>query len=378
MRILHTIPGLNISSGGPSTCTYHLIRGLNEIGVPTDVLTISGGQNEPKVGAGAFIKEVDDDTFSPLVYSRNMKKFLRGNQGYDLYHANSIWTYPSHITRKVALEADKPFILSPHGMLYPQALQISAWKKKITLALFQRKDLNEATCLHATCMAEMQFIRDFGLKNPVAVIPNCLNISAQPLVHRASENSVRRFGFVGRIHRIKNIDKLLDAWNRLKQKTHDAELLIIGSGDEVYTNELVQYATQNKLYNVRFLGFMTGEALVEQISKLDYLVLPSKSENFGMVVPEGLINRIPVIASKGTPWEELNSHYCGWWVDNDVATLAQTIEQALTISEEDRRSMGERGRALVLEKYTVEKVALKMKQLYEWVVNNGRTPDFIF
>lgn len=375
MKVLHTIPGLNPNSGGPSTCTYYLLKGLNDLGIKADVLTLSSLENEKELGYDSFIKQVKNDAFSPLLYSSNIRQYLRENKDYDLYHANAIWNLPSHETRLIAKRQNKPFVLAPHGMLYPQALQISSWKKKLALPLFQRKDLEMADCLQATCEAELIHMRNFGLKNPVAIIPNCLYMPVIPVI-RQQENAIRRFAFVGRIHRIKNIDLLLQAWIKLGEKTKEAELLIVGDGDPVYKQELEQIAERSSFNNIRFLGFVCGEKLQNIVASLDFQVLPSKSENFGMVVPEALIHGVPVIASKGTPWKELESKHCGWWIDSTVSILAQTLERAIHLNEDSRRMMGKNGHQLVLENYLMDKVSLKMKQLYESILA-GNKVDFV-
>jgi glycosyltransferase involved in cell wall biosynthesis len=97
-----------------------------------------------------------------------------------------------------------------------------------------------------------------------------------------------------------------------------------------------------------------------------------------MVVPEALIKGIPVIASKGTPWEELDAHHCGWWVDNGVGTLTATIEEAIRTPEDKRREMGQNGQKLVKENYSVEVVAKKMVRLYEWILNGEERPEFVY
>lgn len=375
MKVLHTIPGLNLNSGGPTSCTYHLLKGLNEQGVQADILTLAPQSANDMISKDHFIKGVSFDALTPLLYSRNIKKYLRRHNQYDIFHANAIWTLPSHDTRIAAQRQGKPFILTPHGMLYPQALQVSPWKKRITLSLFQKKDLERADFLQATCEAELMHLRNFGLKNPIAVIPNCLYMPTIPQV-RQQENPVRRFAFVGRIHRIKNVDLLIKAWIKLGRKTKDAELLIVGDGDKAYRQELEQLASSNKLNNIKFTGFLHSTALQSMIHSLDFQVLPSKSENFGMVVPEALIQGVPVIASKGTPWKELHTNRCGWWVESSVGTLAQAIEQALKLDEAYRRKMGERGRRLVMDNYLMDTVSLKMKQFYESILT-GRKAEFI-
>ena len=378
MKILHTISGLNISSGGPTSCTYNLIKGLRDEGIEADILTLMPRDDSDKIIADdSFIKALPNDARTPLVYSSNFRRYLSSHIGYDLYHANGLWTCPTHFTAEIAKKQNKPCVIAPHGMLYPQALQVSAWKKKIVSTVFQRKDLETASCLQATCMAELEHIRAFGLNNPVAVIPNGLVID-DSLEIRKTSNSVHRFAFVGRLNRIKNVDLLLSAWSKLGDKTRNCELLIIGDGDTAYKKELEEFATANKLNNVRFLGFIMGKDLQKLVHSIDFQILPSKSENFGMVVPEALIQGVPVIASKGTPWSDLETFDCGWWVDNDIDTLISTLLIAINLSEQDRLGMGERGRTLVLRHYSIKSVSLRMKQLYEWLVYKNIKPEYVY
>lgn len=375
MKILHTIPGLDVSSGGPTTCTYNLLKGLRANKVEADVLTFKSKQENAKmIGNDSFIKLVDDDAIAPLLFSKNFNNYLINNQEYDLYHANALWTLPSHMTIKTAHRNNKPVVLAPHGMLYPQALQVSKWKKELIYRIFQKSDLLKATCLQATCMEEVKHIRSLNIQTPVAIIPNCLNLNTNSKP-RLIQNNTRRFGFIGRLHPIKNIHHLLECWKNLKAYTDDSELIIIGGGDTEYEIELKRYVIDHKMNNITFTGFIEQELLKELIPQFDYLVLPSKSENFGMVVPEALINGVPVLASKGTPWEELNTHQCGWWYNQDE--LSDVLIQAIQLSESNRIEMGRRGRKLVKEKYSMDIVSLQMKQLYHWILTKGNKPAFV-
>ncbi len=378
MKILHTIHCLNKSWGGPSVCTYQLVKALNQTGTGTDLLSLSSNAEDDCIGTDPFIKYVEYDARTPLGVSRNFKQFLVENiSRYDIVHVNTIWLWTTHDAVRVAKKHGMPVVLSLHGMLYPQALQVSRWKKQLALPLFQRNDLRCADVLHATSMAELKSIRDFGLSQPVVVLPNGIEIDAMPPV-RQQVNKVRHFGFIGRINRIKNIDTLLGAWAALGDKTSMCKLSIIGSDDEVYENELRQFVNDKHLGNVVFAGFLSGERLTRAIRELDYLVLPSKSENFGMVVIEALANGIPVIASTGTPWEELNLHRCGWWVDCTTGTLAKTLAKAIDLQEADRIEMGRNGQLLVERNYTIREIALKFRLLYEWIAGNEPKPSFIF
>ncbi|MDR2039813.1 MAG: glycosyltransferase [Bacteroidales bacterium] len=374
MKILHTIPGLSVNSGGPTTCTYNLVNGLRQMNVDVDVLTFfSKNPGNKIIAEDAFIKALPDDTSTSFLFSHNFKEYLINHNEYDLYHANALWTYPSHITLRMAVKKHKACLIAPHGMLFPQALQVSKWKKKIASILFQRKDLEMATCLQATSSKELEHFRTFGLKNPVAIIPNSIrNVSGREKFNQ-KETSVT-LGFMGRFHPIKNIEALIEAFKKINPK--DCNLVLIGSGDIDYENSLKKIAGDDS--RIRFTGFLQGDDMKKILGSLSYLVLPSHSENFGMVVPEALSLGIPVIASKGTPWEELDTYHCGWWVSNDMNTLAQTIEVAINTPETERVKMGENGRKLVIENYSTEVVAKKMKQLYEWILYGGEKPDFVY
>lgn len=363
MKILHTISGLSKSSGGPSSCTYNLLKGLNDAGVEADVLTIG---SDDVIGNDNFIIAVDNDAQNPFVYSKNFRDRLRYGKQYDIYHANGLWTYPTHVTAEWAKKNDKPYIIAPHGMLYPAGLGSKPWKKKLALALFQRRDLKNATAIQATCQQEAEYIEALGFKRPIEIVPNCLDIKLIPI--REKENSVKRFGFVGRINPIKNIDILLEAWAKLGDKTKDCELIIAGEGDAIYKKQLTDFVADKGLKNVVFCGFLSGNELTEMVSSFDYQLLVSKSENFGMVIPEALICGVPCIATQGTPWGELNSHNCGWWINDGVDNIASAIENAIVTSETIRKEMGLRGRQLVIDNYSVSAVTKKIIKVYEKIL----------
>ena len=171
---------------------------------------------------------------------------------------------------------------------------------------------------------------------------------------------------------------MLEAWNALGNKTAECELIIVGDGDATYKKILVEYIQKHNLNNVVFTGFLSGAKLTEYIRSFDYLMLVSKSENFGMVIPEALINGVPCIATEHTPWDEMNSEKCGWWIKDGVGPLRATINNAIELSEEKRLDMGKRGIEFVKTNYSVEAVARKMQTLYEWILKGGEKPTFIY
>lgn len=374
MRILQTIAGFGTHSGGTSTCTYDLLSAMHRIGCKVDLMSI---QSEDLIGYGEeWIKVLPNDTITPFGYSQYMNKFLCLSN-YDLYHTNGLWMYCNHVTASVARKKNKPYIITPHGMLYPQALARSAWKKRLMMRFCFDKDIREASCIHVTCMQEMKYYRDLGYQNPVAVIANPVPIPDY-INEIKSQRNKKRIGFLGRLHPRKNVKGLIEAWARLGNATQNAELYIMGKGDESYEADLRKFVQTLGLTNVVFAGFVSGREKFEKLASLSALFVPSDFENFGMIITEALIVKTPVMTSLGTPWEELNSRHCGWWVNNDVKTLSQTIEIALSLSDDEIEAMGEKGRQLVIEKYRDVQIATQMKQLYEWLLYGRTKPEFVY
>lgn len=385
MKILQTIYGLSAKSGGPSTCTLDLLNGLYDINAGVDLLTVS---SPDILGAGSpWLKVEPCDYKTPLGLSKNIKRALVESD-YDLYHANALWSYTVHETCKVSGQKGKPYVLSPHGMLYPTALAIKRWKKVPMLWWWFNKDIHEATCLHATCQQEADYSRQFGYKGPIAVIPNAVvfpegvELKDESLELRDSQGR-RQIGFLGRLHPIKKVENVLYALSHLAEDTRkEISFQIMGKYDDQYEQWLKDEVKRLHLEDcVEFVGFVSGKEKYDRLSKLSALMVPSAQENFGMIVPEALICGTPVYASLGTPWSELNECNAGWWKDNTPETITKVILDILSKSNSDLRAMGANGRKLMEEKYEQHKVAAMMKRLYEWIVEDrmdkAKKPVFV-
>ena len=377
MKILHTITDMNLTSGGSASSTINLFEALTKLGIDIEMFSLRP-RTIGDICLGEIFKNIIKmpyDGITPFVYSKNFKNYLEYNHNYDIYHANGLWTYPTHKTINIAKKFNKPSIVTIHGMLNRNALKMGKLKKELALNIFQKKDLGKVSFIHSTSKYEVECIRELGINTPIALIPN--GITMTPRIEEKPNDGICRFGFVGRIDRVKNIDILLEAWNNLGIKTKNCELSIIGGGyDDKYIIELTKFIKENKL-NVRFTGMLSKQNTLIEMSKLDYLILPSRSENFGMVIPEALSMGIPCIATKGTPWEELNTHNCGWWIDGDKRSIADAIQCAITTTDEDYKLMGNNGINLVENKYAIEKTAEMVHKLYKYTINGGKQPQFI-
>lgn len=375
MKILQTVAGFSVAGGGGiTTCTYRLLRELHRIGTDIDILTPDDPVNGLIGNGEGWIHTVAPDGKTPYGYSRNLKHALLDSD-YDIYHTNGLWMHVNHLTATEARKKRRPFVLSPHGMLYPEALHRSYWKKWPLIKLFFGKDVREASCIHATCSQEADTIRDFGYNGRIEVIPNPTilpeNIN-EFFIGKAGQvtGSPRRIGFLGRIHPRKGIELLLDA---MAASIHgkEMELVIIGGGDQIYVQFLKEKTeTLGLRENIHFAGFVDGDKKFRLLASLSALFVPSDFENFGMIVPEALATGTPVMASKGTPWQELNDWGCGWWIDRTPTRIAEIIDAVATMPTEEIIAMGQRGHQLIFTKYTADRIANQMKNLYQSLIKN--------
>jgi len=383
MKVLQTIAGMSELSGGPSTCTADLMSGLADAASESVELLTVADSNPGGVNLGSdsqWLREVPNDYVTPLYLSRNISRFLK-QSNYDIYHTNGLWMWINHATCAQARRQGRPYVITPHGMLYPQALKRSAWKKCFLRKLWFDRDIHGASCLHATCIKEMEHIRDYGYRGPVCVIGNPLRIPEYTAEIFASreKNMARRttIGFLGRLHPIKRIEAILQGM-AIRGKD-DVDLQIIGQGDREYEAYLYNLTRQLGLNDrVRFLGFINGYDKYAQLGKLSALFLTSEMENFGMIVPEALAVGTPVFASLGTPWRILNDEKCGWWRDSSAESVAEAIEQIANLDRTELLAMGRRGRVVAMREFEAAAIARKVIGLYRWILGVGPKTDYIY
>ena len=327
-----------------------------------------------------WIKTVSNDYRTPLSLSRNMSRFLE-NSDYDIYHTNGLWMHINHSTCAIARKKKKPYIITPHGMLYPEALARSAWKKWPMRTLWFDCDVREAACIHATCQKEMENIRLLGYRGPIAVIGNPVAVPdfIDSLFAARSEQTTPFWGvaFLGRLHPRKKVENLL--YGVASASAKNVEVFVIGKGDDNYELFLKSEAERLGIADrVHFLGFLNGFEKYAKLAMIDALFVPSDMENFGMIIPEALIVGTPVMASLGTPWEVLNTERCGWWRDNSPESIATVIDELYSMTDGERLMMGKRGRDYILRTFASQIVATQMLELYQWLAGEGDKPYFVY
>lgn len=311
-------------------------------------------------------------------YSKELNTYLKEGE-FNLFHGQGLWQLPVHQMAKIARRLNVPYIITPRGMLEPWSLRQKRIKKKIALKLYQYNDLKKASCLHATAPMEAESIRDLGLKNPIAIIPNGIPLEDFKTKDFDKANASKNILFLSRIHPKKGIELLIEAWNQLPPKlTQDWSIDIIGNGDTDYIAKLRESIALLGLSNsIQIKDPLDGQTKMKAYQNAQLFVLPTYSENFGVVVAEALACGTPVITTTGTPWEDLETHECGWWINIGVEALKSTLEKALQLPPEQLAQMGIKGRQLIEKKYSMQAVAQQMYELYEWILKRKEKPTFV-
>jgi glycosyltransferase involved in cell wall biosynthesis len=298
----------------------------------------------------------------------------------ELLHTHGLWLHPNFATSAAAKALNKPAVISPRGMLADWALARGRFRKRLVWHLFQRRCLNAAAFVHATGEAEACEIRRAGISAPIAVIPNGVDLSGFPQAKldelRAAGRS-RRVLFLSRVHPKKGLDVLLAAWGIVAPKHPDAELVVAGPGEPQHISALRLDLSREGFERATYVGMVEGQHKLELLARSAVVILPSRNENYGMVVAEALACGTPVITSNMVPWPELESRGCGWRTGVDVDAVAQALDDALSRERRELDEMGFRGRALIEEAHTTALSATRMELAYSWVCGRGERPTFV-
>ena len=240
--------------------------------------------------------------------------------------------------------------------------------------LVQRPSLAAVTCWHATSETEYSDIRRRGFRQPVAIIPNGVDVPDLPAKR---DSASRTLLFLSRVHPTKGLDVLLPAWRAVQDHFRDWKLVIVGPDDGGYLPKLQRLASDLGTERTHFAGPLYGIDKWTAYRDADLFVLPTYSENFGMAVAEALAAGTPTITTKGAPWEGLLKHRAGWWIDIGVDALVAALEEALATSVDTLRSMGERGRAWMMSEFSWNAIAEQVIQCYGWISGTSNKPNCI-
>lgn len=387
MRIALLTTSLSRKGGGVS----QVVRSLASVMVKRGYhLSVFGGKDDDTVKDILLWESLPSKTFrkwpsTGIGFMPTLPKALREAQ-LDLIHVHGIWQYPSIATLRWAKQAGKQYLISPHGMLDPWAIHNSAWKKRLAGLLFENSHLRGAACLHALCHSEYQAIRDFGLTNPVAVIPNGVTLPdlSQPVTKPKWDpclsNDSRVLLFLGRIHPKKGLVNLLHSWAKIKQRSGaDAwHLVIVGWEQGGHQAELKRLSIKLAIQTqVHFVGPQFDKEKAATFKRADAFILPSFSEGLPMAILEAWSYQLPVLMTPHCNIPEGFKAKAAIEMAPNPESIASALTHLFDMDEEQRNTMGQRGFQLVEQNYSWDKVGEEMASIYKWVQIGGKIPGCV-
>ncbi len=375
MRVLHVSPSFYPAFfyGGPIFSVLNLCQHLNQFGCEVRVLTTDANgptrlstqeQQDPSLNGlnVKFCRRVGKGMIAPDLIAN----LARDSAWADVIHLTGVYNFTTFPTFLAARRSGKPLVCSPRGTLqrWTGSRRVGA---KSVWESFCRFMAPSKLALHVTSDQEASESRHRLGESLVAVIPNGVDIP----VTAPAFPSVESFNllFIGRLDPKKGVELLLAATNLLDGLgVKNWQLLIAGSGESSYVDHLRSLAKTNpQPAKIQFCGQISGEAKRQAFARSHTVVVPSFTENFGMVVAEALAHARPVIASRGTPWAEMEQHQCGFWVPNDSPSLASAIANLAT---RDCSAMGSRGREWMQSQFSGQERARQMISLYRELIDN--------
>lgn len=372
VRVIHVVPSISEEASGPS---YSVVRLCEALIAEGEEVSLAALDWAPMPSPPSFL-ETFPLGWGPRRLGRSpaMARLLaaRAKSGaVDLIHNHSLWMMPNVYSGMVARRRDVPFVVSPRGTLSEWAIQSGSALKRVFWSLLQRPALAATTCFHATAESEYQDIRRMGYRNPVAIIPNGVDI---PLLPPKNHRPSRTLLFLGRIHPVKGLDILLRAWRVVQDRFPDWNLRIAGPDSRGHLPRMRRLTRELGLVRTEFCGALMGERKWQAYRDADLFVLPTYSENFGMAVAEALAAGTPAIVTKGAPWGGLETQRAGWWIEIGVDALAACLGDALPTSPARLAEMGRAGREWMLRDYSWERIGRQLSGVYRWLLEGGEPP----
>lgn len=360
--------------GGPIYSTYGLCNALSGVpGVQLKVVTTdtAGPLDDDRLDVSAY------PTISPYGYEIY---YCRKNKGAelslqmlfkmwelirwsDIVHLTGVYSPPTIPALFFCMMLRKPVIWSPRGSLQRWERTSNRTVKKIWERICNILCYPQRTLLHVTSNEEQDASR---LRIPRAgafILPNGVDLPDKIPDRQWLPEDTLRILFLGRLHPIKGIENLVRAISLCNSKV---ELNLCGEGDSVYSNSLMSLVKDLGVEKiVTFHGNVSDQMKIDHFMNADVFVLPSFSENFGMVVVEALAYGVPVIAAKGTPWSDLEKYECGLWTDNSPESLADAIEKIRT---KNLLEMGAKGRLWMKKDFSWPGISNQMHEIMKSLV----------
>ena len=309
----------------------------------------------------------------------------------DILSTHGLWKYCSIASLRWHRRMARAYIVHPHGMLESWALQNAKWKKRIAGLLYENQHLRGAACLRALGEAEAQSIRAYGVRSPICVIPNGVDLPdlSETAALRAQPFAEGRkmLLYLGRLHPKKNVANLIRAWKQILNSHALARaswvLAIAGWSQGGYEQKLkhlagdLDPAATPELASIAFLGARFGMEKNECYRACAAFIMPSLSEGLPMTVLEAWAYAKPVLMTPECNLPEGFGAGAALQIGTGPEELAAGLKQVIEMSDDDRRAMGNRGRNLVATTFSWPRIGEQMRSVYEWALGGGTRPEAI-
>jgi glycosyltransferase involved in cell wall biosynthesis len=385
VRVLHVCAyyAPAFAYGGPPRSVHGLCRALRRHGVDARVVTTdangdgvlpsaltSAGEFEG-VPVTYFPRTWPSEPIGSTLLTRALRSAVRR---FDLVHIHGLWNRVVWAAAREAARAGVPYVLSPRGMLEDAALAHRRWRKRLAYAAIERHTIDGAALLHATSDREEATLRASRPESGVVRIPNGVDVPV--LAAGAAGERPPTIAFVGRLHAIKRLDLLLDAFDRVVRLRPDARLVVAGPDEQGLQDALSRRHPEHRA-SIEWLGEVDGGARDALLARARALVLCSDSESFGMSVVEAMAAATPVVVTTTCGWADLPAHGAGVRVEQSPDAIASALVRLLDEGAL-ASSLGRRGRAWVEESFTCDAVAAAFDAAYRQVlVTCSRNPSAV-
>lgn len=389
MKLLHVIPGLAMRYGGPSQAVHQMCRTLRLHGHETVICTTNADgpsvlpvslnriepfQNLPTI----FFSRQFTEAYK---YSRPLAQWLGSNvKGFDVVHIHAVFSHSSLAAARACRKYRVPYVVRPLGSLSSTSLNQKRFRKLMFWHLGVRRMLRDASAIQYATVEEKRLAESYlGLKNgvviPLGIDENVLR-GTQPA--GPSANALYTDGpyvlVLSRLHPIKGLELLLEAFTSLVQRNefNNWRLIIAGDGDPKYVSTLKNKVAQTQAREqVEFRGWVDGSDKFALLKNASVLALPSRHENFGLCLIESLACGVPVIVSPHVNLaQEIQAAGVGWVTHLEYDALKRTLTEILS-DEKGRSERGALGKGFVAERFTWRRVGEQLAALYASVTEDG-------
>lgn len=386
----HIVPAINERIGGPAVSVPALAENLLADGFSAEIFT----NNYPEYGSirntPVRVTAFDISTTGKFLRGWNpqLKKTLQARATeFTLIHSHGLWMYPNHYARLVAQRNNIPLIISPRGMLDIWARDFHALRKKLAWFCYEGKTIRTACAFHATSKTEAEMLRSLGFTQPIAIIPNGIDTplivpdnQVESIYRDLKIQPTKRYClFMSRIHQKKGIAELLAAWKDIHKQFPDWNLIIAGTDMTQYLKEAASVLNNDlDKYRITYVGHADPTTKEVLFSVSELFILPSFTENFGIVIGEALIRGKPVITTNAVPWSIVKEKNLGWLCDPNSDSIREVLNNALMEDSEALAVRGARAIPLIIKQYSWSTIGAQMQQFYSYLMKKSpEIPDFI-